>query len=285
MVLRIYKKEDAPIIAEWLRSEEELYKWSADRFNKYPLSGKDINENYAPQIETGRFIPQLIKEGKYNIEDDAIGIIYPVYGLTAPEIVKRYIKDCHLKAAYIFVIGTYGNADGATLHVMKKLLESNGNRADYFETLLMVDNYLPGFEMRDQVSRLEEKGTERELARIVDEVNGRIKKYNDRGFGWKLASAALNSAYGGVVKNRAKKWFSVNEDCIGCGICSRVCPVANVTQTDKSKPVFGGNCECCFACVHNCPKKAIHLKNEKSGERFRNPAVSVNEIIAANRQG
>ena len=57
MVLSIYKKEDAPIIAEWLRSEEELYKWSADRFNKYPLSGKDINENYAPQIETGRFIP------------------------------------------------------------------------------------------------------------------------------------------------------------------------------------------------------------------------------------
>ena len=57
MVLRIYKKEDAPIIAEWLRSEEELYRWSADRFNKYPLSGKDINENYAPQIETGRFIP------------------------------------------------------------------------------------------------------------------------------------------------------------------------------------------------------------------------------------
>lgn len=57
MVLRIYKKEDAPIIAEWLRSEKELYKWSADRFNKYPLSGKDINENYAPQIETGRFIP------------------------------------------------------------------------------------------------------------------------------------------------------------------------------------------------------------------------------------
>lgn len=37
MILRNFKKEDAPIIAEWLRSEEELYKWSADRFNKYPL--------------------------------------------------------------------------------------------------------------------------------------------------------------------------------------------------------------------------------------------------------
>ena len=37
-------------------------------------------------------IPQLIKEGKYDIEDDAIGIIYPVYGLAVPEIVKRYLR-------------------------------------------------------------------------------------------------------------------------------------------------------------------------------------------------
>lgn len=55
MRLREFKKEDASIIASWLRSEEELYKWSADRFNKYPLSGDDINENYASQLETGRF--------------------------------------------------------------------------------------------------------------------------------------------------------------------------------------------------------------------------------------
>ncbi len=59
MILRNFKKEDAPIIAEWLRSEEELYKWSADRFNKYPLTGEDINENYAPQIESGRFYARI----------------------------------------------------------------------------------------------------------------------------------------------------------------------------------------------------------------------------------
>ncbi len=57
MILRDFKKEDAQIIAGWIRSEEELYKWSADRFNKYPLSGSDIIENYAPQIKTGRFYP------------------------------------------------------------------------------------------------------------------------------------------------------------------------------------------------------------------------------------
>ena len=57
MILRDFVKEDAPIRAGWIRSEDELYKWSADRFNKYPLSGDDINENYDPQIESGRFHP------------------------------------------------------------------------------------------------------------------------------------------------------------------------------------------------------------------------------------
>ncbi len=37
MVLRTYKKEDSAMICKWLRTEEELYRWWADRFNKYPL--------------------------------------------------------------------------------------------------------------------------------------------------------------------------------------------------------------------------------------------------------
>ena len=62
MILRDFVKEDAPIIAGWIRSEDELYKWSADRFNKYPLSGDDINENYDAQIESGRFHPLMAVE-------------------------------------------------------------------------------------------------------------------------------------------------------------------------------------------------------------------------------
>lgn len=57
MILRSFKKEDSPIIAGWIRSEKELYKWSADNFNKYPLTGDDIIENYTPRIEKGRFYP------------------------------------------------------------------------------------------------------------------------------------------------------------------------------------------------------------------------------------
>ena len=57
MELREYRKEDAVTICKWLRTEDELYRWSADRFNKFPLLENDIEENYVPQIESGRFFP------------------------------------------------------------------------------------------------------------------------------------------------------------------------------------------------------------------------------------
>ena len=76
MILRNYQKEDAPVIAGWLRSEEELYKWSADRYNKHPLSGEDINVNYAPQLETGRFIPLTAVDGNGEVVGHFI-IRYP----------------------------------------------------------------------------------------------------------------------------------------------------------------------------------------------------------------
>ena len=67
MILRNYKKDDSPIIATWLRTEEELYKWSADRFNKFPLEENDIEENYAPQIESGRFFPLTAEDEERNV--------------------------------------------------------------------------------------------------------------------------------------------------------------------------------------------------------------------------
>ena len=57
MKLRESPKSDADFIQAWISSEEELYKWSADRFNKFPLEADDINQSYDQQIASGRFIP------------------------------------------------------------------------------------------------------------------------------------------------------------------------------------------------------------------------------------
>lgn len=57
MELKKYLKEDSAIICSWIKDEKSLYQWSANRIGKFPLAGQDLNEDYAPMIKSGRFIP------------------------------------------------------------------------------------------------------------------------------------------------------------------------------------------------------------------------------------
>ena len=57
MKLREYLKEDAAVIVSWIKNEEELYKWSATIYGKYPLTADDIDANYSGAVKSGRFFP------------------------------------------------------------------------------------------------------------------------------------------------------------------------------------------------------------------------------------
>ena len=76
MKLRAYEREDSPIIAKWVRTEKELYQWSADRYGFFPLKPYSVDENYAPAIPTGRFIPLTMVDEDNNVTGHLI-IRYP----------------------------------------------------------------------------------------------------------------------------------------------------------------------------------------------------------------
>lgn len=61
--LRQYKPCDANTIVGWIKSEEMLRKWSADRFGEYPISAQDINLKYLNNngdcAEADNFYPMI----------------------------------------------------------------------------------------------------------------------------------------------------------------------------------------------------------------------------------
>lgn len=44
--LRPYKACDAKIITKWLKNEYAFRQWSADRYEKYPITAEDMNLYY-----------------------------------------------------------------------------------------------------------------------------------------------------------------------------------------------------------------------------------------------
>lgn len=230
-------------------------------------------------------IPQLEREGIYEIKDDVIGIVSPVYYFTLPLLVKRYLNKVKLEANYIYGVLTYGAQGGAATDQLAKILKDGGNRLDYAADLLMVDNYLPRFKIENELTKLPQKNIDSSLTIIKHDIESRKLGLPKKGFIFRLASQRMNNTIMGsekgiASKNNTDKSFTVTDECNGCKTCARVCPVSNIKV--GVKPEFLHHCESCFACIHNCPQGAIQIDTQKSSARFRNEHVTLKELIEAN---
>lgn len=222
-------------------------------------------------------IPKLIKEGRFDFDDEKIGIVFPTYNNGVPKIVENFLSKVKLKSKYIFGIATYGMYAGAATRHLLDIGKRNGIEFSYINEIVMIDNYLPGFDINKELEKEPKKEIEENLGKIIKDIEeGKkyIKKHSFITEGLRVLNEKL------FYNANFEKNFSVENNCNGCKTCERVCPVNNI-KVDK-KPVFMNNCQQCLACAHNCPQRAISVKKEKSKARFINQNLALKEIIDSN---
>ena len=96
-------------------------------------------------------IPQLMKKNEFDIEDDAVGIIFPVFYATSPKMLREFVEKVNVKTDYLFLITSYGSdGDQNALRIMKETLNNRGIDVNYTNSVLMVDNFLPTFDMANE---------------------------------------------------------------------------------------------------------------------------------------
>ena len=204
-------------------------------------------------------------------------------------IVREFLKKAKFKAGYMFSVITFGNAAVNVCQWWDKFAKENGVSFHYIKSILMVDNYLPVFDMNQQMAI--DKHTDENLAKIIEDLNAQ-KTF--------VETAEMGFFNEEMLKGMQDQHFSMTADrllelkkdrCVECMTCEKVCPHKNFRLgTDGLE--FSGKCEYCLACVHACPQKALALKSANPGwpgERnpeahYRHPEISLMEIIRSNRQ-
>jgi ferredoxin len=227
-------------------------------------------------------IPQLMRQDRIVLSDEAIGIVCPVYGGEMPRMVREFIDKAVFRTNYFFFVYTYGASQSFAKLNALDAVSAKGIRLSYVNAVLMVDNFLPGFEAQHQIDTAPEKGIEEQLEEIAHDIAERKQLSVTSNLLKRTGRKLIHATMAKVVMNpKAAQKYIVNENCIRCGICAKVCPADNITVTDSVH--FSDHCEVCNACVHNCPKNAIHLKTERSTVRFRNENITLKEIIDSNQ--
>lgn len=154
-------------------------------------------------------------------------------------------------------------------------------KLSYINAVIMVDNYLPIFDMQEQMDTLSQKDVEGQLGKICQDIAERKQAEITVNAATKAKMAMFREMLAKrILKKDTAQGYIVNDACIQCGICVKVCPANNITVTDKV--TFSDHCEVCYACLHNCPQSAIHMKAEKNTVHFRNEHVSLQDIIESN---
>lgn len=228
-------------------------------------------------------IPKLMRQETIEIEDDAVGIVCPCYNCEMPMMVRDFMRKAHIRTDYFFFIYTYGSGFGEAYAHAKLAAEEAGLTLSYVNAVQMVDNFIPYFDMQEQIDTLPKKNVDGQLETICGDIAAR-KTIDVK------INAMTKMQMSMYHKRLAEKWlrkdtalsYTVNDSCIRCGICTKVCPANNITVTPDGVK-FSDHCEVCYACLHNCPKHAIHMPLEAGTTQFRNEHVTLNDIIESNQ--
>ena len=257
------------------------------------------NSLYAAQQLAGEegkavSIPRAMKRKEWTYEAEEIGFVFPSLTNMPPNLVREFLAKASLKADYFFTIITCGWAKGAAPEIWQQLAQSAGIDIHYIQPLLMVNNWIQHADIEEELTIDKQVGTQ--LATIQTDLQARrhfIPTTTDEERAeWAdmLERGGLTAESGMLMKS--EKRFAANDECIRCGICTRVCPRGNWHLGGLQAENYG-QCDYCLACINNCPRKAIQfvasplslLPPERNpARRYRNPDIQLYELEIANAQ-
>jgi ferredoxin len=244
-------------------------------------------------------IISLLKKENFTVKADVVGLVFPVHGFTIPYTVKDFIQRANLEhSEYIFSVATKGGSPDQVMEELSQCLRKNGQRLSAHFSITMFTNdcmfkcpYSHGsFAPTEAMLSEMRKKIDKKVKGIADVVSKREEHLEgDEDYKYEVSPLIQNASIlflkflGG--KNIQGSFYA-DENCIGCGICKKVCPSDRIKIID-SRPDWNEAIYChrCYACLNYCPSQAIQITSKwykpsftKEQDRYSHPFATIKEI-------
>jgi len=210
---------------------------------------------------------------------DFIVFGYPVYFSDAPKIVKDFINlnGQLFNGKKIFIIATMGIASGDGAGCAARLFKKHGAKVIGGLHLKMPDSIADG----KAFTRTFEKHKDL-ICKADTKIENAVKKLSEdkptkNGLSFLSCLGGLFMQrlwFGGMTRSYKRKPKINKQECIGCGICEKICPMSNI-KIINGRAESGDKCTLCYRCANRCPKKALtilgrQIRKQHSFEKHEN---------------
>lgn len=209
-------------------------------------------------------------------DSNKIGFVFPVYVGILPQIVKKFLEGFQTTPeTFYFSVTTYYTFRGVALSIVDTMLRVKGSQLSYGNSIATVGNCLMEYEVAIEKRPPKLKKADEKTALVAEEIrnNTRSKPFKTHRFGMFFLEK-LFQLFFGSMQNK----FVVEKNCINCGMCEKICPVKNISLVEGI-PHWETHCEACHACVHWCPKNAIHVGKSKGRPQYHNPDITFEQLL------
>jgi len=212
--------------------------------------------------------------------DTTLGLAFPVaFQSTFPFLWEffRALPECN--GTEVFMIDTMMSFSGAIVGPLKKTLERKGYHCIGAKEIIMPSNWFPkSIDKRKNEVKIR-RGMDKARAYALDLIRGRSVWQRNAILSDLFYALCCNDYMMKNVNTAPGKRITVDRDkCTACGLCSRLCPIGNITM--NGRPEWSDRCETCMRCLCFCPMAAVHVAN-KEFTPYR--AVKAKELIEMQR--